>query len=289
MKNNYTPAYFKTYFMTKKTLILGNLLLILWLIFAYTFSSKNTIEKVPNEITIFTREPLLGIHAKMITGDDANIYIATNKNLSREELNKLYESDIILSSTTMAQNTLWKELQTYKWLYVTIPTEETKTHSLAILESQIGLIRDTLSDITPSLRWLYYDNAGNYIHLLTTTLTWFKTRIDKYKPLPFVTVGDDLINFLEILGIEKYRVKHYPTLGELTSDKKIGEYLKEKNVDYVFISGLADDAELKKLQKKYPLIIYRVPDLQADTSRWGYIRFSEKIMNDFVAAFDTYD
>ena len=289
MKNNYTPAYFKTYFMTKKTLILGNLLLILWLIFSYTFLPKNTIEKVPNEITIFTREPLLGIHAKMITGDDANIYITTRKSLSREELNKLYESDIILSSTTMAQNTLWKELQTYKWLYVAIPTEETKTHSLAMLESQIGLIRDTLSDITPPLRWFYYDNAGNYIHLLTTTLTGFKTRIDKYKPLPFITIGDELTNFLQILGIEKYRVKHYLSLDELTSDKKIAEFLKEKNVNYAFISGAMDAVKLTKLQKKYPLITYRVPDLEADTSRWGYIRFSEKMMNDFVAAFDTYD
>lgn len=288
MKNNYTPAYFKTLFMTKKTLILGNLLLILWLIFAYTFSSKNTVEKVPNEITIFTREPLLGIHAKMITGDDANIHISTSKKLSQEELTLLYESNIILSSKTLAQNPMEKELQGYKWLYVTIPTEETKTHSLAMLGSQIGLIRDTLSDITPSLRWMYHDNAGNYIHLLTTTLTWFKTRIDKYKPLPFITVGDDLTNFLEILGIEKYHIKHYPSLGEFMSDKKIVEILEQENINYVFISGPLNDSELKKLQKN-PVIVYRIPNLDADTSQWGYIRFAEKMMNDFVAAFDTYD
>ena len=102
-------------------------------------------------------------------------------------------------------------------------------------------------------------------------------------------MGDNLTNFHETLGIEKYRTKHYLTPDEFLSDKKIGELLEEKNINYVFISGTINDAELKKLQKKYPLIAYRVPDLQADTSRWGYIRFSEKMMNDFVAAFDTYD
>jgi ABC-type Zn uptake system ZnuABC Zn-binding protein ZnuA len=290
MKNNYTSAYFKTLFMTKKTLILGNLLLILWLIFAYTFSSKNTVEKLPNEITIFTREPLLGIHAKMITGDDTNIYISVGKNLSREELAKLNESTIILSSKTLSESDMAQELQSYKWLYITIPTEESKTHSINMLTGQIWLIRDTLSDVTPSHRWFYYDNAGNYIHLLNTTLTWFRTRIDKYKPLPFITVGDNLTNFLETLGIEKYRTKHYSTPDEFLSDKKIGELLEEGNINYVFVSGTTNDTELKKLQQKYPLLItYHVPDLQADTSRWGYIRFSEKMMNDFVAAFDTYD
>jgi len=69
---------------------------------------------VPNEITIFTREPLLGIHAKMITGDDAKIHISTSKKLSQEELTLLYESNIILSSKTLAQNPMEKELQGYK-------------------------------------------------------------------------------------------------------------------------------------------------------------------------------
>jgi ABC-type Zn uptake system ZnuABC Zn-binding protein ZnuA len=276
--------------MTKKTLILGNLLLILWLIFAYTFSSKNTIEKVPNEITIFTREPLLGIHAKMIMGDDTNIYISVGGNLSREELVKLNKSTIILSSKILSESDdIGQELQSYKWLYITIPAEASKTHSLSMLTRQISLIRDTLSDVSPSQRWLYYDNAGNYIHLLNTTLTWFKTRIDKYRPLPFVTVGDNLTNFLETLGIEKYRMKHYPTPDEFLSDTKIGELLEAEDINYVFVSGTINNAELKKLQKKYPLIVYRVPVLEADTSRWGYIRFLEKMMNDIVASFDTYD
>lgn len=273
--------------MQKKALIFGNLLLILWLIFVYNFSSKNTIEKSKSEVTIFTLEPLLGIHAKMITADDKNIYIPTRRGLSREDLNKLNKSDIILSSQLLSESEIWKELQNYKGLYVTIPPfDNTKTHSLTTLTRQIELIRDTLSDITPSHRGFYYDNAGNYIHLLDTTFNGLRTRINKYTASPFITVGDNLNNFLSALKIEKYHLQNYTTMEELNSDK----FVEEKDIKYIFSSGLPQESEIKKIQKKYPTVtIYRLPNLADDTSRWGYIRFVEKIMNDFVAAFDTYD
>lgn len=293
MKNNYTPAYFQTQFMVKKTVILGNILLILLLILAYSFSGKNPQEKTQNEITIFTLEPLLAIHAKMITGDDKNIYIADGKKLSKTELTQLNESSIILSSTLISESDIGKELQSYRGLYITIPSkdpENAKTHSPALLTSQIELIRDTLSDVTPSLRGYYYDNAGNYIHLLNNTLTWFKTRIDKYTPTSFITIGDNLSNFLQLLGIEGYRAKNYQNPAEFLAEKTAWDLLKEKNINYIFVTGGVADADMKKIRNKYPdVILYETPSLEADTSRYGYIRFAEKLMNDFVAAFDTYD
>jgi len=114
MKNNYTLAYFQTQFMVKKTLILGNIVLIFLLILVYTFSEKNPQQKGENEITIFTLEPLLGIHAKMITADDKNIHIAEGKNLSKTELTQLNESSIILNSKLISESDIGKELQSYK-------------------------------------------------------------------------------------------------------------------------------------------------------------------------------
>jgi ABC-type Zn uptake system ZnuABC Zn-binding protein ZnuA len=279
--------------MLKKTVILGNFLLIFLLIFVYNFSSKKPIENSPNEITIFTQEPLLGIHAKMIMGDDKNTHIAAQKNLSREELIQLDESSVILSSQHISESDIEKELQSYKWLYVTIPMEQnapTKTHSPALLISQIELIRDALSDATPSMRGVYFDNAGNYIHLLNTTLNWFKTRMGKFTPATFITIGDDLGNFLQMLDIENYRIKNYSVPENFLSDEDVWDILSEKNINYVFISADTDSGIIKKIQQKYPTIsVYQIPGIEADTSRWGYVRFVEKIMNDFVAAFDTYD
>lgn len=293
MKNNYTPAYFQTQFMAKKTIILGNILLILLVIAVYSFSGGNQPKKRQNEITIFTLEPLLGIHAKMITGDDKNIYIANDKKLSKTELTQLNESNIILSSKLISESEIGKELQSYRWLYITIPNKDsvnTKTHSPALLTSQIELIRDTLSDVTPSLRGYYYDNAGNYIHLINNTLGGLKVRIDNYTPTSFITIGDNLSNFLQILGIEGYRAKNYPNPAEFLADKTAWDLLKEKNINYIFITGGATDSDMKKIRSNYPnVILYQTPSLEADTSRYGYIRFAEKLMNDFVAAFDTYD
>lgn len=278
--------------MNKKVLILANILIILSLIFVYTFLTKNPPENTQNEITIFTREPLLGIHAKMITASDENIYIAKSGKLSKNDIDEFNTSSIILSSKPISESDMGRELQSYKWLYITIPsdTSKTKTHSAEALSAQIELVRDTLSDVNPSLRWFYYDNAGNYIHLINTTLASFKTRIEKLKPTNFVTIGDNLNNFLQGIGIANYRVKNYENLSSFLLDRDTPELIKEKSVNYIFATNTPDEGEVKKIRKKYPdITVYLTPDLEDDTSRWGYIRFSEKMMNDFVAAFDTYD
>lgn len=278
--------------MNKKVLILANILIILSLIFVYTFLTKNPPENTQNEITIFTREPLLGIHAKMITASDENIYIAKAGKLSKNDIDEFNTSSIILSSKPISESDMGRELQSYKWLYITIPsdTSKTKTHSAEALSAQIELVRDTLSDVNPSLRWFYYDNAGNYIHLINTTLTSFKTRIEKLKPTNFITIGDNLNNFLQGIGIANYRVKNYESLSSFLLDRDAPELMKEKSVKYIFATNTPNEGEIKKIRKKYPdITVYLTPELKDDTSRWGYIRFSEKMMNDFVAAFDTYD
>lgn len=278
--------------MNKKVLILANILIILALIFVYTFLTKNPPENTQNEITIFTREPLLGIHAKMITASGEYIYIATDEKLSKNDIAEFNKSSIILSSKPISESDMGRELQSYKWLYITIPSDisKTKTHSTEALSAQIELVRDTLSDVNPSLRWFYYDNAGNYIHLLNTTLASFKTRIEKLKPTNFVTIGDNLNNFLQGIGIANYRVKNYENLNSLFLDKEWQDLISAKSVNYIFTSTPINEIDAKKVLKKYPNItIYQIPDIADDTSRWGYIRFSEKMMNDFVAAFDTYD
>lgn len=276
----------------KKTIILANFTLIFALIFIYGFYPKNTSKMVDNEVTIFTLEPLLGIHAKMITANDEDVHISPGNTLSKEARTQLHQSDIILSSKLLSQSEIGKELQSYKWLYITIPSGDTKgqkTHSLDMLISQVELIRDTLSDAQPSQRGYYYDNAGNYIHLLRSTLVWFRTRIDEYAPSPFITVGDDLHNFLKTLDIEEYRAGHYATPWELVSNKKLWDLIVEKDIRSVFSTLPLQASDKQMLEKKYNLVVYQLPSLENDTSRWGYIRFAGKMMNDFVAAFDTYD
>jgi ABC-type Zn uptake system ZnuABC Zn-binding protein ZnuA len=280
--------------MKKKALILANILIILSLIFVYNFWEEKPVEISQNEITIFTRDPLLGVHAKMITASDGDVFIAPSTKLSKDEITKLNSSNVLLSSTSLSESDIASQLQNYTWLYVTIPPHDSniqnRTLSPEALSSQIELVRDTLSDANPTQRWLYYDNAGNYIHLLNTTLNWFKTRIEKLKPTYFITIGDDLSNFLRILGIENYRVKNYENLSLFFSDKETQTLITENSVNSIFTSISINEADARKIRKEYPNItLYKIPELADDTSRWWYIRLVEKIMNNFVADFDTYD
>lgn len=49
------------------------------------------------------------------------------------------------------------------------------------------------------------------------------------------------------------------------------------------------DAEVRKLENLYHVTVYRLPQIQEDTSAWGYLRYVEKVADQFVRAFDTYD
>lgn len=278
--------------MTKKTIILGNLVLISALILLYYFYPKYSIEKLDSEITIFTLEPLLGIHAKMITNQDAHVYIFPGQTLSREARIQLQKSDVILSSNSLSQSEIGKELQSYKWLYITIPSWDNynqKTHSVTMLNSQVELIRDALSDTYPDWRGFYYDNAGNYTHLLNTTFKSFRARIEEYSPTHFITLGDNLNNLLVTLGVERFRMKHYNTLNEFVIGEEVSEFLVSNNIRSLFTSIPLDEREILTIQNKYNIVVYELPALVDDTSRWWYIRFAGKMINDFVAAFDTYD
>lgn len=278
--------------MAKKTQIFWFFFIILILIFWYNFLNKKPLEKVENKITIFTLNPLLAIHTKVIIGDDSAVYVPLSKNLTPKDKLKFDNASIVLWEKPLAESDISSELQNYKWLYITIPTEMPEnsiTYPLNTIISQVEIIRNTLSEVDPKNRGFYYDNAGTYIHRLTSTVEWLKSRIDEYSPLPFLTVGNGLDNFLDTFWLQKYHVKNYTDLSELNADKKIGDIIKNKSIWYVFISDESSNAAIKKLEEKHRVITYRIPRLDEDISGWGYSRLLEKIMNDFISAFDTYD
>jgi hypothetical protein len=104
-----------------------------------------------------------------------------------------------------------------------------------------------------------------------------------------MTVGVGLDYFIDIFWLKKYNIKKYSSLDEFFQDKKAWEIIITKHIKYIFISDKITDFELKSLAKKYQVNAYRVPQLVEDTSQRGYVRLLEKIMNDFIGAFDTYD
>jgi hypothetical protein len=82
---------------------------------------------------------------------------------------------------------------------------------------------------------------------------------------------------------------HYNTLDELITQNEVPIFLEENNVQSLFTSIPVSQKQAQILHEKYNITTYQLPSIEDDTSRWGYIRFAGKIMNDFVAAFDTYD
>lgn len=278
--------------MGKKTKFFWFFFIILILIFWYNFLSKKPLEKVENKITIFTLNPLLGIHAKAIVGDDSSVYVSSDNNLTPQDRLKFDNASIVLWEKTLNESELSGELQGYRWLYVTIPSTTKKdsiTYPIDAITSQIELIRNTLSEVDPENRGYYYDNAGNYIHRLLSTTESLQSRINWYSPVPFLTLGYGLQNFLDTFWLQKYHIKNYKTLSELSSDKKLWDLIKNKSIRYIFISDDSNSAAIKNLEKKYNIIAYKLPSLNEDASSWGYSRLLEKIMNDFISAFDTYD
>lgn len=50
-----------------------------------------------------------------------------------------------------------------------------------------------------------------------------------------------------------------------------------------------NDYEVRNIEKTYSVTLYRLPQIEEDTSAWGYLRYLEKVADQFVRAFDTYD
>jgi ABC-type Zn uptake system ZnuABC Zn-binding protein ZnuA len=64
--------------------------------------------------------------------------------------------------------------------------------------TQIETIRNTLSEIDPQNKGIYFDNAGNYIYLLNNTQARLLDRINQYQSIPYMTVGVGLDYFIDI-------------------------------------------------------------------------------------------
>lgn len=164
----------------------------------YSFFTQKEPLKAQKEITIFTLNSLVGIHAKMITGNSGIIKIASGK-MNHEEKNSLKQSDIIIDSVPLDKSSLNKEIQSYQGLYIAIPNlpREQILYENKAIQNQVEIIRDALSEKNPDQRGYYYDNAGNYMQLLQDTLTALSSRIQKYHSLPFITVGGDFNTFIQ--------------------------------------------------------------------------------------------
>lgn len=230
----------------------------------------------------------------MIIGSDSSVFISESNKLSPSDIVQLQKSTAILWIDSLSQSKIWKDLQNYKWVYITVPYASDKESSAAALPldtiiKEIETIRNTLSEVDPQNRGLYFDNAGAYIYLLNTTQARLSDRIKQYQPIPYLTVGTDLEYFIDIFWLKKYNIKNYANLDRLSQDKKVWEIIWDNQIKYIFISEKISDSALSALTKKYGIFAYRVPELSEDTSQRGYIRLLEKIMNDFISAFDTYD
>lgn len=140
--------------MTKKTLILGNLILIFLLLYWFNFSQEKPVIKEQKEITIFTLDPLITIHAKMISGNNDEIKNTSNKKLTKLDIAHVESADIVFGGKTFETSSLQK-IEKYRNHYVTIPLiveSPNSTYSLIELQTQIETIRDALAEKNPDRR-----------------------------------------------------------------------------------------------------------------------------------------
>lgn len=278
-------------YMLQKIVFLSVLIGVVFLSSSCSFWGKNETEKEQKEITIFTLDILLGIHAKMIVGEYGKVIIAPEQKLSQDELSALEKSTIILGTTPISESKIRDKLGNYRGHYVTIESysDNQVIYPSVNISEQIELVRNTLSELDPDHRWYYYDNTGSYIHLLEEMEKRLVARINEHHHAPFITLWGDFSNFIHTFGLEEYQMKHYPTIKNLMEDKNLKDFLRTKDVKNIFIYGSVQDWEIRSIENKYKVTVYHLAQLQEDTSGWGYLRYVEKIMNDFVRAFDTYD
>jgi hypothetical protein len=212
---------------------------------------------------------------------------------TKKERELIYDAWIIISDFSLIGSPLTKVLENYDGTYLNInkDTKKIGQNPTKLTETIIKIekIRDALGNIDPQNKWIYYDNAGKYIHLLRDTYGKLNNRLGEYHKTSFVLVGENIDDFLNDFWLQKYavwKIWNYKSSAELISILKknqenspITTIITEKNLPVQAVNAL----------KKMNIVVYTLPDIQDDTSEWGYIRFIEKMVSTFVAAYDTYD
>ncbi len=276
-------------FMSRKILFIWVFLGISLLFNGCQSSNSLSTKRENKETEIFTQNMLLGVHAKMIAGKQGKVTILKSEKLSPAELTSLQKSAVILGTTPMGDSIV--KTFNYTGLYVSTPELPSRalTYHLTDIEHQIDLIRDALCEVNSDYCWYYYDNAGNYVHLLDEMNKRLLNRINEYRKMPFITIWGDFENFLLNFWLTDHRLKHYETTKSFLSDRGSKDFVQKNHIQHIFVYAPIEDWEIRNIEKKYLVTVYRIAHLEEDTSGWGYLRYVEKIMNDFVRAFDTYD
>lgn len=277
--------------MARKIVLIWTILGLIFIVANYHFLEQKQLIKAQNEITIFTLDALASIHAKMILWENGVVTLKDTKKLSENEKNALQNAHVVVDIYPIEKSSISSELQSYKGTYVTLPplSEEEILHNPDILSHQIELIRDAVVTQDKAHPGYYYDNAGNYIHLINNLYETIENRLSKYHKARFITLGGNFDNFVEKFWLKEYHFKKYSNTREFVSEKWIQDLLKKENIRHIFVSFPMTDADVRSLEQKYNITIYRLPQIEEDLSGWWYLRYLEKVSNKFIQAFDTYD
>lgn len=84
-------------------------------------------------------------------------------------------------------------------------------------------------------------------------------------------------------------MKHHSDIRSFLGDRDVKNLIRGNQIRHIFVTVPLSENDMRSVEETYGVTLYRIAPLQDDTSRWGYLRFVEKIMNEFVRAFDTYD
>lgn len=112
----------------------------------------------------------------------------------------------------------------------------------------------------------------------------------EYTPSSFLTLGGGLDNFIQRYNLNNFYQGNYESISEITENaEEVQKLITGENIQSIFVRASFTDKERKLLENEFGLQTFVIPEISDDTSGWGYMRHLEKIMNAFVAAFDTYD
>jgi ABC-type Zn uptake system ZnuABC Zn-binding protein ZnuA len=277
--------------MARKIVLIWTILGLIFIVANYHFLEQKQLIKAQSEITIFTLDALASMHAKMILWENGVVTLKNTKKLSENEKNLLKNAHIVVDIVPLEQSSISSQLQAYQGTYVTIPalSREEILHSPDDLTRQIELIRNAVVAKDKAHPGYYYDNAGNYIHLINNLYETIQNRLSKYHKARFITLGGNFDAFVEKFWLKEYHLKKYLNVREFVSEKWIQELLKKENIRHIFVSFPMTDTDVRSLEQKYNITIYRLPQIEEDLSGWWYLRYLEKVSDKFIQAFDTYD
>lgn len=277
--------------MARKIVLFWTILGLIFVIANYHFLGQKQPENAQKKITIFTLDTLIWIHTKMILWDRGSVVIGSLKNIKDMQKNLIKNSDIIIDTVPLDQSQLNKNLQDYKWTYVTVtwlPVGQI-LYNNDVLSWQITWIRDTLVEKDKTNPGYYYDSTGNYIHLIENLYESIQNRLSKYHKVSFITLWSWFDAFVEKFWLSKHKAREYNSIKDFLKDKWLKDALKKENIKHIFVSLPLTDSEIKNIEKNYHVSVYKIPPIEEDTSAWWYLRFVEKVADQFVRAFDTYD